>query len=199
MGSDPVSGFGLKDKRTRSPCKPFTGFDPVHSVQLAPRDSASRPAIFCLCLLTPIVSNEPCHDPRVRPAYWMPLVRMPRDGRSVPAKIPIRILDMELWLTQPSTTLAVSISEDPTEFVDMSATDLMTNPVAVAAAEDAFRPLAQGNEGKVTARRLEVDGDLLYYTVDVRHRHKAGPVLAYDVTVPAAGETDIGNQMGHGM
>jgi hypothetical protein len=30
MGSDLVSGFGLKDKQTRSPWKPFTGSDPVH-------------------------------------------------------------------------------------------------------------------------------------------------------------------------
>jgi hypothetical protein len=30
-GSDSVSGFGLKDKRTRSPRKPFTGSDHVDS------------------------------------------------------------------------------------------------------------------------------------------------------------------------
>jgi hypothetical protein len=29
-GSDSVSGFGLKDKRSRSPWKPFTGFDSLH-------------------------------------------------------------------------------------------------------------------------------------------------------------------------
>ncbi len=30
MGSDSVRGFGLKDKWSRSPWKPFTGSDPVH-------------------------------------------------------------------------------------------------------------------------------------------------------------------------
>jgi hypothetical protein len=35
--SDPVSGFGLKDKRTRSPWKPFTGSEPVHRIWPRPR------------------------------------------------------------------------------------------------------------------------------------------------------------------
>jgi hypothetical protein len=42
MGSRPVSGFGVKDKRARSPWKPIIGFDPVDD-RTAPTVEESSP------------------------------------------------------------------------------------------------------------------------------------------------------------
>jgi hypothetical protein len=70
MRSDPVSDFGLKDKRTRSSWKPFTGSEPVHglkSCRIRPIDRQARcpPALQTVCRVVLVRRGS-----RHRPIRW---------------------------------------------------------------------------------------------------------------------------------
>ena len=106
-GSDAVSGFGLKDKRIRSPWKPLTGFDPVHvssgfgalgnrlpdlnpSADLTPSDRRIR-SMHATVPASQVPPTRPCRVAAARLSFSPPWARISAQPWAVRAAAPARV------------------------------------------------------------------------------------------------------------